>query len=196
MWRCRCFQTPLMKLARQAATSSRILLSARSPELIQQAHDLLGAPQVFGFELGFNLPAFVIALVITAILVIGIKESAQFNATIVAIKVSVVLFIIGLGIKYVNASNWGSDWSTFAPFGFSGIGVSADLHRLVHRSRRGADRHSALARRQYRGADCTRISRSRTGHRVAPHYCRRPGRTDQRDAGHAARPNPRSLLDG
>src|SRR5437867_4321511 len=98
------------------------ILSARSPELIQQAHDLLGAPQIFGFELGFNLPAFVIALVITAILVIGIKESAQFNATIVAIKVSVVLFVIGLGIKYVNTSNWGSDWSTFAPFGFSGIG--------------------------------------------------------------------------
>jgi APA family basic amino acid/polyamine antiporter len=67
----------------------------------------------------------VIALLITAILVIGIKESAQFNATIVVIKVSVVLFVIGLGIKYVNTSNWGSDWSTFAPFGFSGIGAGA-----------------------------------------------------------------------
>src|SRR5438876_506527 len=81
------------------------ILSARSPELIQQAHGLLGAPQIFGFELGFNLPAFLIALVITAILVIGIKESAQFNATIVAIKVSVVLFVIGLGIEYVNIGN-------------------------------------------------------------------------------------------
>src|SRR5262245_45231831 len=101
------------------------ILSARSPDLIQQAHDLLGAPRIFGLELGFNLPAFVIALVITAILVIGIKESAQFNATIVAIKVSVVLFVIGLGIKYVNTGNWGSDWSTFAPFGFSGIGAGA-----------------------------------------------------------------------
>jgi basic amino acid/polyamine antiporter, APA family len=101
------------------------ILSARSPELIQQAHDLLGAPQIFGFEVGFNLPAFVIALVITAILVIGIKESAQFNATIVVIKVSVVLFVVGLGIKYVNTSNWGSDWSGFAPFGFSGIGAGA-----------------------------------------------------------------------
>jgi len=101
------------------------IVSARSPELVQQAHDLLGAPQIFGVEVGFNLPAFVIALLITAILVIGIKESAQFNATIVVIKVSVVLFVIGLGIKYVNTSNWGSDWSTFAPFGFSGIGAGA-----------------------------------------------------------------------
>ena len=71
------------------------------------------------------MPAFVIALVITTILVIGIKESARFNATIVTIKVGVVLFVIGLGIRYVSASNWGSDWSSFAPFGFSGIGAGA-----------------------------------------------------------------------
>src|SRR4030081_1980859 len=72
--------------------------AAHSPELIQRAHDLLAAPQLFGVEIGFNLPAFLIALVITAILAIGIKESAQFNATIVIIKVSVVLFVIGVGV--------------------------------------------------------------------------------------------------
>src|SRR6202171_5284077 len=99
--------------------------AAHSPELIQRAHDLLAAPQLFGVEIGFNLPAFLIALVITAILAIGIKESARFNSTIVVIKVSVVLFVIGLGIKYVNTANWGSDWSTFAPFGFAGIGAGA-----------------------------------------------------------------------
>src|SRR5256714_3098974 len=101
------------------------IVVAHSAELSQRAHDLLGAPQVFGVEVGFNLPAFIIALVITAILVVGIKESAQFNATIVVIIVSVVLFVIGLGATYVNTSNWGSDWSTFAPFGFSGIGAGA-----------------------------------------------------------------------
>ena len=95
------------------------------PELAQRAHDLLSAPTIFGVEFGFNLPAFIIALVITAILVIGIKESAQFNATIVVVKVSVVLFVIGLGATYINKANWGSDWSTFAPFGFSGIGAGA-----------------------------------------------------------------------
>ena len=101
------------------------ILSARSPELAQRAHELLSAPTIFGVEFGFNLPAFIIALVITAILVIGIKESAQFNATIVVVKVSVVLFVIGLGIHYVNFSNWGHDWSSFAPMGFSGIGAGA-----------------------------------------------------------------------
>lgn len=101
------------------------VLSAHSPELVQRAHDLLAAPHLFGMEIGFNLPAFVIALVITAILVIGIKESARFNATIVVIKVAVVLFVIGLGFKYVHPSNWGGDWHSFAPFGFSGIGAGA-----------------------------------------------------------------------
>ena len=58
---------------------------------------LVNAPHLFGMEIGFNLPAFLIALVITAILVIGIKESASFNATIVVIKVTVVLFVMALG---------------------------------------------------------------------------------------------------
>jgi APA family basic amino acid/polyamine antiporter len=101
------------------------IIAAHSPELAQRAHAVVGAPHLFGWEIGFNLPAFVIALVITAILVVGIKESARFNATIVVIKVSVVLFVIGLGFRYVSHSNWGSDWSSFAPFGFSGIGAGA-----------------------------------------------------------------------
>ena len=101
------------------------IANAHSPELTQRAHELLNAPTIFGVEIGFNLPAFLIALLITAILVIGIRESARFNSTIVVIKVSVVLFVIGLGMRYVNFSNWGHDWSTFAPYGFSGVGAGA-----------------------------------------------------------------------
>jgi len=44
------------------------IMSAQSPELVQRAHDLVNAPRLFGMEIGFNLPAFLIALVITAIL--------------------------------------------------------------------------------------------------------------------------------
>jgi basic amino acid/polyamine antiporter, APA family len=102
-----------------------MIMGAHSPELVQRAHDLLSAPRIFGVEIGFNLPAFVIALVITFILCIGIKESASFNATIVVIKVAVVLFVIGLGSRYISTANWGSDWHTFAPYGFSGIGAGA-----------------------------------------------------------------------
>lgn len=101
------------------------LISAQPPELLARAHSLLNAPHLFGYEIGLNLPAFIIAMVITAILAIGIKESARFNSTIVVIKVAVVLFVIGLGFRYVNGSNWGGDWHSFAPYGFSGIGAGA-----------------------------------------------------------------------
>jgi basic amino acid/polyamine antiporter, APA family len=101
------------------------IISAQPPELLQRAHDLLGAPHLFGVEVGFNLPAFLIALVITTILVIGIKESARFNATIVVIKVSVVLFVIALGSHYISRANWGTDWHSYAPNGFAGIGAGA-----------------------------------------------------------------------
>src|ERR1700678_564563 len=97
----------------------------QSPELLQRAHELLGAPHLFGMEIGFNLPAFLIALVITAILVVGIKESARFNTGIVVIKVSVVLFVIALGSHYVSRANWGMDWHSYAPHGFAGIGAGA-----------------------------------------------------------------------
>ena len=98
---------------------------AQSPEMLNAAHQLLNPPHLFGVEIGFNLPAFVIALLITWILVVGIKESARFNATIVAVKVSVVLFVIALGSRYINHTNWGTDWHSFAPNGFSGIGAGA-----------------------------------------------------------------------
>jgi len=100
-------------------------MAAQSPDLLQRAHELLNAPHLFGVEIGVNVPAFLIALVITAILAVGIKESARFNSSIVVIKVAVVLFVIGLGFRYVNFSNWGHDWSSFAPNGFAGIGAAA-----------------------------------------------------------------------
>lgn len=101
------------------------IVAAQSPELVQRAHDLVGAPQIFGFHVAFNLPALCIAMLITTILVIGIKESARFNAGIVALKVAVVLFVIIVGVKYIDTANWGHDWKSFAPMGFSGIGAGA-----------------------------------------------------------------------
>jgi APA family basic amino acid/polyamine antiporter len=101
------------------------ILSAQSEELIRRASEILNAPTLFGMQVGFNLPAFLVALMVTAILVVGIKESARFNATIVVIKVSVVLFVVAIGVQYIHGSNWGSDWSSFAPYGFGGIGAGA-----------------------------------------------------------------------
>jgi len=63
------------------------IMTAQSPELLHRAHELLGAPTLFGHEIGINVPAFIIAMIITTVLAIGIKESARFNATIVVINV-------------------------------------------------------------------------------------------------------------
>jgi APA family basic amino acid/polyamine antiporter len=101
------------------------IMSTQSAELVQRAKAMLDAPHIFGIDFGFNLPAFVIALLITAILVIGIQESARLNVTTVVLEVSVVLFVIAVGVRYINSANWGHDWTSFAPYGFGGIGAGA-----------------------------------------------------------------------
>jgi APA family basic amino acid/polyamine antiporter len=53
-----------------------------------------------------NLPSVLIMVVITVILVVGIRESARTNATLVGIKLVVVIFVILAGIAYVNRANW------------------------------------------------------------------------------------------
>jgi basic amino acid/polyamine antiporter, APA family len=65
----------------------------------------------------FDLPAIMVALLVTIILVKGIRESATFNATMVIIKVTIVFFVIIVGAFYVNPANW----HPFAPYGLTGI---------------------------------------------------------------------------
>jgi amino acid transporter len=55
-----------------------------------------------------NLPAVLILAVCTVILVIGIRESAASNTLMVVIKLGVVLFVIAVGIPFVNPANWTS----------------------------------------------------------------------------------------
>jgi APA family basic amino acid/polyamine antiporter len=64
-----------------------------------------------------DIPAVLIAAIITIILVKGIRESASFNTGIVIVKLAVVLLVIGLGAFYVNPANW----HPFAPYGYSGF---------------------------------------------------------------------------
>jgi APA family basic amino acid/polyamine antiporter len=65
----------------------------------------------------FDLPAILITFILTIVLVKGIKESASFNAVMVAIKLVIVLMVIGIGVFYINTANW----HPFAPFGYTGI---------------------------------------------------------------------------
>jgi basic amino acid/polyamine antiporter, APA family len=64
-----------------------------------------------------DLAAIIITLVVTLILVKGIRERAGFNAVMVGVKLVVVLFVIVVGIAYVNTDNW----TPFAPYGLTGV---------------------------------------------------------------------------
>ncbi len=66
-----------------------------------------------------NLPAIVIVAIVTAVLVKGIQESANFNATMVGIKLAAVLFVIGVGAFLIDPANW----HPFAPYGWTGINI-------------------------------------------------------------------------
>jgi APA family basic amino acid/polyamine antiporter len=68
-----------------------------------------------------NLPALIIALVVTVILVVGIRESARFNATMVMVKLAVVMFVIIVGSRFVDSSNW----TPFMPYGWGGVAAGA-----------------------------------------------------------------------
>lgn len=95
--------------------------------LSHQTGDLFAqsVPYLCGIPVVFNLPAALIIIAITAVLVIGIKESARFNSIIVGIKLAVILLVIGVGWFYVKRDNWGNSFETFAPFGIGGIGTGA-----------------------------------------------------------------------
>ena len=68
-----------------------------------------------------NIPAMLIVLGIMVLLVIGVRESARFNATMVIVKLAAVAFFILVGFTYVKPDNW----SPFMPYGFSGVMTGA-----------------------------------------------------------------------
>jgi APA family basic amino acid/polyamine antiporter len=85
-------------------------------------------------EFAFNLPAFLITWVVTAILVKGIKEAAKTNNMIVILKVAVVLFVIFVGFFFIDTNNYhpfipkeviNADGSS--SFGWSGVVTAATI---------------------------------------------------------------------
>jgi APA family basic amino acid/polyamine antiporter len=75
----------------------------------------LGALKLTGATL--DLPAVIIALLVTMLLVKGIRESATFNSAMVMVKLAIVLFVIIAGIPHIDPHNW----TPFAPYGYTGI---------------------------------------------------------------------------
>ncbi|MFL5849684.1 MAG: amino acid permease [Solirubrobacteraceae bacterium] len=70
-----------------------------------------------------NVPAVFLVLLITGVLIIGVRESARFNSVMVVIKLAVLAFFIVLGFTAIKSDNY----SPFAPNGFSGVADAAAL---------------------------------------------------------------------
>ncbi len=76
-----------------------------------------------------NLPAVLIVLLVSILLMVGISESARVNAVIVVIKLAVVLVFIGAGWQYINPANYHPflppNTGAFGEFGISGVMMGA-----------------------------------------------------------------------
>jgi basic amino acid/polyamine antiporter, APA family len=70
-----------------------------------------------GWHFGFNIPAFVIVMLLTVVLVRGIKESATTNNIMVLLKIFAILIFVGFAAHFVHPANW----HPFAPNGWPGI---------------------------------------------------------------------------
>ncbi|MGA7842018.1 MAG: amino acid permease [Candidatus Acidiferrales bacterium] len=70
-----------------------------------------------GWHFGFNWPAFIIVMLLTVILVRGIRESANANNIMVLLKISAIMVFVIFASRHVHPANW----HPFAPNGWPGI---------------------------------------------------------------------------
>jgi len=71
----------------------------------------------------FNIPSFALVMILTWLLVRGIRESAQANNAMVVIKIAAILVFVFGAARSVNAANW----RPFMPNGFSGVLTSGAI---------------------------------------------------------------------
>ena len=77
-------------------------------------HELVVAPEEGGI---FNLPAVLITLFLSFLLVRGTKESVKLNRILVFVKLAAIFLFLVLAAPHVDATNW----EPFLPFGYSGV---------------------------------------------------------------------------
>lgn len=101
---------------------------ATDPSTRYIASSISTAPHLFGFPVIANLPAFLIVLLITVVLVIGIRESANSNNAMVLLKIAVILFFCAVGATLIKPHYWNDPaLGGFAPHGFAGISAGAAI---------------------------------------------------------------------
>lgn len=103
--------------------SNGVAFDKLQPVLQNAWNAVHSAPHVFGLPFICNIPACLIVLILTFILVTGIKQSSRFNIIMVTIKLLVLGFFIAIGSFYIKPQNW----VPFAPNGFAGIKAGAAI---------------------------------------------------------------------
>jgi APA family basic amino acid/polyamine antiporter len=108
--------------------AARVAEGASDSGLQYLASAVAGAPRVLGVPVIANLPAFLAVAVITVILVIGIRESANTNNAMVLLKIGIILFFIAVGVFLIRPANWTDPAAGgFAPNGLAGISAGAAI---------------------------------------------------------------------
>ncbi len=98
----------------------RTALLSSNPEV----HGLLQtAPRIVGVPVLLNVPAALIVLAITALLYIGVRESARANNIMVVVKLLVLGLFVTIGVAHINPDNY----TPFAPNGWRGIHQGAAI---------------------------------------------------------------------
>jgi basic amino acid/polyamine antiporter, APA family len=92
-------------------------LTSLSGGLQEAWHAWMNAPRIGDLRIIADIPAFGITIFITYLVYIGIYESKVASNTMVLLKISILLVIIGVGSFYVDPKNW----SPFAPNGIGGV---------------------------------------------------------------------------
>ena len=84
---------------------------------------LESAPRIGDVPILINLPAFLIVMAITWLLVIGVRESMRVNNVMVVIKLAVLALFVGVGAMHIDSANY----TPFAPNGFRGVHQGAAI---------------------------------------------------------------------
>ena len=86
------------------------------------------APHIGGLPVIFNLPAFGVVALLTVILVIGVKESANSNNVMVLLKIGIIIFFLCVGAFLIKPDNYTNPATGgFAPNGFKGVSAAAAI---------------------------------------------------------------------
>jgi APA family basic amino acid/polyamine antiporter len=118
------FRSAIQAAAQLAnAQAAHADLSKLDPSVLHDAQAMREAPRILGLPFIFNLPAFGIVVLVTWVVLVGIRETAHFNTSLVIGKLVIILFFLVIGAAHIQPENW----VPFAPNGLKGISAAAAI---------------------------------------------------------------------